>query len=148
LEGADVTGVEAPAPTEKTIDLEGRLVKDAVRKSLQDRQKAVTDLLDAIREYRNLADQPLTLQGSEYAQAVQTLNKAVDRADRLLRLYQMCGRYRRTTAEEELARRYHIPTTTARFADQLEHRAKPRRPGHSGTILKPNNEAWTRCDGA
>jgi hypothetical protein len=36
----DITGVEAPAPAKKTIDLEGRLVKDAVRKALQDRHKA------------------------------------------------------------------------------------------------------------
>jgi hypothetical protein len=33
------------------------------------RQDAITGLLDAIREYRNLADQPLTLRGSEYAHA-------------------------------------------------------------------------------
>ena len=80
----DVTGVEAPLPAKKTIDLEGRLVKDGVRKALQDRQKVISELLDAIRGYRKLADQPLTLRGSEYAQAVQTLNRAIDRADRLL----------------------------------------------------------------
>ncbi len=81
----EVTGVEARAPAKKMIDLEGRLVKDAVRKALQDQQKAITDLLDAIRKYRRLADEPLTLRGSEYAHAVQELNKAIDRADRLLR---------------------------------------------------------------
>jgi hypothetical protein len=81
----EVAGVEAPAPGKRTIDLEGRVVKDAVRKTLQERQKAITDLLNAIREYRTLADHPLTLRGSEYAQAVQTLNKAIDLADRLLR---------------------------------------------------------------
>jgi hypothetical protein len=81
----DVTGVEAPLPAKKTIDLEGRLVKDGVRKALEDRQKVISELLDAIRGYRKLADQPLTLRGSEYAQAVQTLNRAIDRADRFLR---------------------------------------------------------------
>jgi len=58
--------------------------KEAVRNALQDRQKALTDLIHAIREYRKLADQPLTLRGSEYAHAVQQLNKAIDRAKELL----------------------------------------------------------------
>jgi putative SOS response-associated peptidase YedK len=35
----------------------------------------------------------------------------------------MCGRYRRTTAEEELARRYHIPIPPQRAAHQLEYRS-------------------------
>jgi hypothetical protein len=34
----------------------------------------------------------------------------------------MCGRYRRTTSEEELARLYHIPIPPQR--DQLEYRAQ------------------------
>jgi hypothetical protein len=39
----------------------------------------------------------------------------------------MCGRYRRTTSEEELARLYHIPDSAAKgFADQLEYRAQSR----------------------
>jgi hypothetical protein len=41
---------------------------------IQDRQKALTDVVQAIREHRNLADQPLTLRGSAYARAVQELN--------------------------------------------------------------------------
>jgi hypothetical protein len=52
----------------------GQRVKDGVRKSLKDRQNALTELVHAIREYRKLADKPLTLQGSEYAHAVQELN--------------------------------------------------------------------------
>lgn len=62
------------------IDLEGRTVKEAVRNAL----KALTDLINAIREYRKAAEQPLTLRGSEYAHAVQELNKAIDRAEDLL----------------------------------------------------------------
>jgi hypothetical protein len=69
----DVAGIDLPPPARKTIDLEGRLVKDGVRKSLKDRQNALTELVHAIREYRKLADKPLTLQGSEYAHAVQEL---------------------------------------------------------------------------
>src|SRR5271165_1142847 len=34
--------------------------KDGVRKALEDRQKVISELLDAIRGYRKLADQPLT----------------------------------------------------------------------------------------
>jgi hypothetical protein len=80
----DVTGTELPSPARKTIDLEGRLVKDGVRKVLRDRQNALTDLVSAIRDYRNYLDQPLTLRGSDYAHAVQELNKAIDRAEELL----------------------------------------------------------------
>jgi hypothetical protein len=80
----DTTGIELPPPARKAIDLEGRLVKDAVCKSLQERQKAIGDLIKAIREYRKLCDQPLTLRGSEYAHAVLELNKAIDWADNLL----------------------------------------------------------------
>jgi hypothetical protein len=60
------------------------VVKDAVRKALKDRQNALTNLVHAIREYRKLVDEPLTLRGSEYAHAVQQLNKAIDRAEDLL----------------------------------------------------------------
>ena len=42
-------------------------------------------ILDLVKEFRKLTHQPLTLRGSEYAHAVQKLNKAIDRADRLLR---------------------------------------------------------------
>ena len=80
----DVVGAELPAPARKTIDLEGRVVKDGVGKALKDHQKAIADLVHAIREYRKLVDEPLTLRGSEYAHAVQELNKAIDRAEGLL----------------------------------------------------------------
>src|SRR5271166_1583670 len=77
-----VAGIELPPPARKTIDLEGRVVKDGVRKAVSDRQNALTDLVHAIREYRRLADStPLTLQGAVYAKAVQELNKAIERAD-------------------------------------------------------------------
>src|ERR1700732_2967271 len=66
----DTTGIDVPQPARKTIDLEGRLVKDGVRKALQERQKVLRDLVQAIREYRKLYDQPLTLRGSEYAHSV------------------------------------------------------------------------------
>jgi dsDNA-specific endonuclease/ATPase MutS2 len=77
----DAAGIELPAPARKTIDLEGRIVKDGVRKTVQDRQIALDSLLKAIREFRKYTDQPLTLRGSDYAHAVQELNKAIDRAD-------------------------------------------------------------------
>lgn len=82
----DTTGIELPAAERKTIDLEGRIVKEGVRKAIGDRQVALEGLVHAIREYRKLAEsKPLTLQGSDYAHAVQELNKAIDRAESLLR---------------------------------------------------------------
>ena len=73
----DTAGIEFAPAARKTIDLEGRVVKDAVRKALKVRQNALTILVHAIREYRKLVDEPLTLRGSEYAHAVQQLNKAI-----------------------------------------------------------------------
>jgi hypothetical protein len=75
----DTAGIEIPPPARKTIDLEGRLVKDTVHKALKDRQNALTDLVHAIRECRKLADKPLTLR-----HAVLELNKAIDRAEGFL----------------------------------------------------------------
>ena len=80
----DVTSIELPAPPRKTIDLEGRIVKDGVRKIVTDRQLALAELVKAIREFRKFTDQPLTLRGGDYAGAVQALNKAIDRANGLL----------------------------------------------------------------
>jgi hypothetical protein len=64
----DAAGVELPAPARKTIDLEGRIVKDGVGKTVKDRHLALNELVKAIREFRKFTDQPLTLRGSEYAQ--------------------------------------------------------------------------------
>jgi hypothetical protein len=80
----DTAGIELPGPARKTIDLEGRIVKDGVRKAVKDRQIALDSLLKAIREFRKFTDQPLTLRGGDYAHAVEELNKAIDRADGLL----------------------------------------------------------------
>jgi hypothetical protein len=52
----DTAGIEIPPPARKTIDLEGRLVKDSVRKALRDRQNVLSELVHAIREYRKLAE--------------------------------------------------------------------------------------------
>jgi hypothetical protein len=76
----DVAGLELPPPARKTIDLEGRVVKEGVRKSLKARQTIV----HAIQEYRKATEQPLTLRGSEYAQAVHELSKVIDRAEVML----------------------------------------------------------------
>src|ERR1700758_5544359 len=71
----DVTGIELPGPPRKTIDLEGRIVKDGVRKTVKDRQLALDSLLKAIQEFRKFTDQPLTLRGGDYAHAVQELEQ-------------------------------------------------------------------------
>src|ERR1700675_736935 len=77
--------LELPPPARKTIDLEGRIVKDGVRKTLPDRQLALAELVHAVRECRKIAEsKSLTLQRSDYAHAVHELNKAIDRADGFL----------------------------------------------------------------
>jgi hypothetical protein len=48
----DAAGVELPPQVRKTIDLEGRIVKDGVDKSLKVRQVIIEDVVHAIREYR------------------------------------------------------------------------------------------------
>jgi hypothetical protein len=60
-------------------------VKDGVRKVLRERQDALSGLVKAIQEFRKFTDQPFTLRGSEYAHALQNLNKAIDQAGSLLR---------------------------------------------------------------
>jgi hypothetical protein len=40
----DTAGVELPPPAKKTIDLEGRLVKDGVRRPLREQQDALGNL--------------------------------------------------------------------------------------------------------
>ena len=82
----EATGIDLPASARKTIDLEGRVVKEGVRKIVNDRQAALQILVHAINEFRKFTDQPLTLRGSDYAHAVQELNKAIDRANDLLHL--------------------------------------------------------------
>ena len=83
----DSAGMDLEPPGRKRIDLEGRLVKDGVRKAIRDRRVALGELVHAIREYRKIAEsKPLTLQGSDYAHAVQELNKAIDRAEGLTQI--------------------------------------------------------------
>ena len=56
-----------------------------MRTALLDRQEALSELIEAIRKYRKLSEKtPLTLQGADFAQAVEELNKAIDRAEGLM----------------------------------------------------------------
>jgi hypothetical protein len=81
----DSAGLKLPPPAKKTIDLEGRLIKDGVRKAIQDRQNALHELLTAINQYRRLSEStPVTLQGADYAHAILELKKAIDHAEGLL----------------------------------------------------------------
>ena len=80
----DITGIEIPTPEKKTIDFEGRMIKEAIRKALRERQGALAELIQAIKQYRKLADQPLTLRDSVYGEVVQKLKHAIEKADRLL----------------------------------------------------------------
>jgi hypothetical protein len=58
-----------------------------VAKCLRDEGTAtMTELVHAIREYRKIAEsKPLTLQGSDYAHAMQELNTAIDWAEGLFK---------------------------------------------------------------
>jgi hypothetical protein len=80
----DIAGIEVPASAKRTIDLEGRIIKEAIRKALRERQGVIAELVQAIREYRKLADQPLTLRDSVYGEVVRKLKDATERADCLL----------------------------------------------------------------
>src|SRR5450432_3906065 len=63
----EICEIELPPPARKTIDLEGRVVKDGIKKALRDRQDALGELVDAVRMYRKLADgKPMTLKSSDY----------------------------------------------------------------------------------
>ena len=72
------SNVNNPAPGRLEIG------QSAIVLRLERSPGALTDLVHAIREFRKLADKSLTLQGSEYARAVQELNKAIDKAEGLL----------------------------------------------------------------
>jgi hypothetical protein len=77
--------MKLPLPADKTIDLEGRPIKDGLWKAILDRQNALHELLNAINQYRKFSEtEPMTLQGSDYAHAVLELNKAIDHAEGLL----------------------------------------------------------------
>jgi hypothetical protein len=77
--------IEVPPPAKKTIDLEGRLIKDGVRRAIRDRQNALHELLTAINQYRRLSEStPVTLQGADCAHAIPGLKKAIDHAEGLL----------------------------------------------------------------
>src|SRR6202049_2298711 len=52
----DAARMELPPPARKTIDLEGRIVKDGVKKALRDRQLALTELVHAIQHYQKIAE--------------------------------------------------------------------------------------------
>jgi hypothetical protein len=83
----DTSGIEVPPPARKTNDLEAGSLRtvDGVKSALRARQDALAELVDAIRQYRKLADKtPLTLQGANFAKAVEQLNAAIDQAEGLL----------------------------------------------------------------
>jgi len=52
----DAARVELPPPARKTIDLEGRIVRDGVTRMVKDRHLALDELVKAIREFRKFTD--------------------------------------------------------------------------------------------
>ena len=58
----DMAGVQLPPPERKTIDLEGRVVKDGIRTVVRNHETVLADLVHAIKLCRKLAEKtPLTL---------------------------------------------------------------------------------------
>jgi hypothetical protein len=49
----DTTGIDLPPTPRKTIDAEGSLIVDAVRKAVRERRAALADLVHAIRAFRH-----------------------------------------------------------------------------------------------
>lgn len=80
----DVAGIEVPPAQAKSIDAEGRMVEKAVRKALNERQEALNRLVVAAQDYKRLSTHPEFIRGSEYAQALIALGKALEDADRVL----------------------------------------------------------------
>jgi hypothetical protein len=68
-------GANLASPGVKDIGVEGRLVRDGVRKALAHRRKVIENLVKAIGEYRK--------SGGDH-QAIHALNKALERAELLL----------------------------------------------------------------
>jgi hypothetical protein len=80
----DVAGIEVPPAQAKSIDAEGRVVEKAVRKALKERQDALNRLVAAVQDYKRLSAHPESIRGSECAQALIALGKALDDAERVL----------------------------------------------------------------
>jgi hypothetical protein len=68
-------GVNLVPSAVKNIGIEGRLVRDGVRKVLANQRTIIAELIKAIGEYRK--------SGGDH-QAVHALNKAIERAELLL----------------------------------------------------------------
>jgi uncharacterized protein YukE len=92
-------------PSRKTFEAEGAILKQALSDCLRDQRAALAQLADAARQ----VDKAAFGSTADFGPAHQALLKALDRAEVLLQGWAMCGRYRRTTREEELARIYRIP---------------------------------------
>jgi hypothetical protein len=81
----DDTGIEPPEPSKKTIDLEGRIVKTlSARLSRNGRKRLATRLMP----FASIGNSPINRERFEVPNALMQfleLNKAIDRADQLLR---------------------------------------------------------------
>jgi hypothetical protein len=80
----DTTGIDLPPSPRKTIDAEGSLIVDAVRKAVRERQAALAELVHAVRAFRQADEHPLNREASGYAQVLHKLHGAIDRAEGLL----------------------------------------------------------------
>jgi predicted nucleic acid-binding protein len=73
-------GVNIKAPSKKTFDAEGSILREALVDCLRERHAALAQLADAARR----VDQAAFGSGTDFPQAHQALLKALDRAESLL----------------------------------------------------------------
>ena len=67
-------GSRAPPAGDQNISIEGRIVRDGVRKTLVQRKSVIEELVKAIKQYRQSQDH----------QSIHALNKALERAEEQL----------------------------------------------------------------
>src|SRR5262249_26431304 len=76
--------VELPAAPRRTIDAQGTVIIDAVGQAIRRRTIALEDLVKAIARFRKCLEESPEPISANYPQALQSLNRAIERTDRLL----------------------------------------------------------------
>ena len=80
---SDLAGIAIPPPPRKTFEAEGKVLNDALRRTLQERNAALRNVHTAVKKFEPYL-QHSDLRGSEYAHALQDLKKALGQANELL----------------------------------------------------------------
>ena len=116
---SDNGNVAVPPPAQKTFDAEGEALEYALTKSFRIRNEAIRSLCSSVtplprRHYQGRMQKRLSARSSGFVESV----GSGGRSDSEL---SMCGRHRRTTAQETCSPISHFDTPAARSSNQLEH---------------------------